>query len=67
MIERGFFIMPSGKKPTRVHLIKNGFPLCGTIVGIGKVFRKGSSFRGKEFPDCQRCLKIGVERVLRNG
>jgi hypothetical protein len=53
MIETGYFA--NTKKWTKVHIVNNRIPICGSKIGKGKSFQFNAVGIVKEYVECEKC------------
>jgi len=55
MIATGYFGIPGTSRTTRVHVVENGRPICGSHLGPGQKFQWCAGGAQLEYVECSRC------------
>jgi hypothetical protein len=61
----GYFADPESGRWTKVHIVKDEVPVCGSLVSKGKEFLFCANGIYMPFVECDHCKRIG-KRMLEN-
>ena len=60
----GYFGNPVTQRSTKVHIIADGIPICGTRISKDYEFEWCAHDIQAEYIDCEKCKRLGVKILM---